>query len=461
MNTNAHVHKLAVYGVLYLFTAAIITSLFLWGPNEHNDYPLLRLAIVAFASVLLTKYSFYMAISPWYDMYTKLARKRRGVKGVPYRPCVSVIIPAWNEEVGVLGTVRSVLASEYRNLEVIVINDGSTDDSDRLMREFTASYDTLPEGPRGKIRLIYDYKENEGKGPALNRGIELSSGDIIVSIDADCALLPATIGNFVRHFENPKVMAAVGNVKIGNTQHLLGALQHLEFLFSFYFKKADSLFNTIYIIGGAAGAFRREVFKRVGAYSHDNITEDIDLSVRIQEAGMKVVYAADAVVYTEGAGDLKSLMNQRLRWKRGRFQTFFEHRALFFSNAKRHNKFLTWAVLPLAVFGDVQLFFEAFFLAFLYVYSYLTHDFSSFTAGIVVVSMMFAVQIFDERSDNPPSLYLLAPIGWLLFYVTTFVEHRALIASVRSMLSGKTLTWQRWQRAGVGAVPRLAAQNKR
>jgi hypothetical protein len=154
-------------------------------------------------------------------------------------------------------------------------------------------------------------------------------------------------------------------------------------------------------------------------------------------------------------------MSQRLRWKRGRFQTFFEHRKLFFSNAKRHNKLLTWAVLPLAVFGDVQLFFEVLFLAFLYAYSYLTHDFSSFISGIMVVSSMFAVQIFDDRGGAKLSLYLLAPIGWLLFYVTTIVEYRALIVSLRGMVSGKKLTWQRWQRAGVGAAPQMAIQGRK
>jgi len=439
-------YKALVYIGLYCFTALLIASLFLWGPNERNDFPLLRLMIVGFATVLLTKYSVYMALSPWYDVVERYRAKhaRRGV----YQPFVSVIIPAWNEEVGLINTVKSILKSAYRNVEIVVVNDGSTDDSDQLFRDFLASYEAIPDNPN-KLRIVYRYKENGGKGLALNKGIELSRGEIIVSIDADCALLPSTIGNFVRHFKDPRVMAAVGNVKIGNTEHFLGMLQNLEFLFSFYFKKTDSLFNTIYIIGGAAGAFRREVFDKIGPYSNTNITEDIDLSVRIQEAGMRIAYAADAIVYTEGAGELGGLMKQRLRWKRGRFQTFWEHRRLFFSRLSRHNKFLTWGVLPLALFGDIQLFFEVLFLAFLYVYSMLTHDFSSFVSGIIVVSLIFAIQIFDDPRSTKLSLYLLAPIGWLLFYVTTVVEYRALISSLRGILSGKKLRWQRWERAGL------------
>jgi cellulose synthase/poly-beta-1,6-N-acetylglucosamine synthase-like glycosyltransferase len=245
-------------------------------------------------------------------------------------------------------------------------------------------------------------------------------------------------------------MAAVGNVKIGNTKTMLGTIQYLEFLFSFYFKKTESILNTIYIIGGAAGAFRREIFDTVGVYNHQNITEDIDLSVRIQGEGMRIVYASDAVVYTEGASSLTGLMKQRLRWKRGRFQTFIEHKHLFFSRRSYHNKMLTWVMLPLALFGELQLFFELWFVGFLYVYSYLTHDFSSFISGIVVVSVMFFVQMFfEDSSTKRASFYLLAPIGWLLFYVSTFVEYNALVKSLWGSLRKQEVTWQKWERKGV------------
>jgi poly-beta-1,6-N-acetyl-D-glucosamine synthase len=438
--------KILIFALLYLATGALIASLFVWAPNERNDFPLLRLFIIFFATILLSKYFIYMSVSPWYDAYVQWRNKRRAAASL-YRPLVSVIIPAWNEEVGLVRTVQTVLQSTYRNVEVVVINDGSTDGSDRLMREFLAEHERAP----GAIAVRYYYQQNGGKGSALNHGIRRSRGELVVSIDADCALRPDTIANFVKYFEDPAVAAAVGNVKIGNTNHLLGTLQYLEFLFSFYFKKTDSLFNTIYIIGGAAGAFRRSIFEQVGYYSEENITEDIDLSVRIQKAGLRIVYAADAVVYTEGASTLAGLAAQRLRWKRGRFQTFWEHRRLFFSAEPQHNKLLSWLVLPLAIFGDTQLFFEVFFLVFLYIYSYLTNDFSSFISGIVVVSAMFAVQLFDDRTTKKtPGFFLLAPIGWLLFYITTLVEYRALIASIRGILKQQKLSWQKWERTGVG-----------
>ncbi len=443
--------RFAVYGALYMITLGIIASIFIFVPHDRNDFPMLRMLIIVFATILLGKYFVYMMIAPWHEVKKVFSEVfAKGGESENYRPRVSVVVPGWNEEVGLIDTVKTILASHYTNIEIIVVNDGSTDDSDRLMREFLLGYTESSKGSAEAPTLRYFYKENGGKGRALNYGIERATGDIIMSIDADCALAQTTVGHFVKCFKDPKVMAAVGNVKIGNTKTIIGTIQSLEFLFSFYFKKTECLLNTIYIIGGAAGAFRKEVFEKIGNYNHSNITEDIDLSVRIQKAGMKIVYASDALVYTEGAVSVSGLIKQRLRWKRGRFQTFGEHRKMFFSVKKEHNKVLTWAMFPLAIFGELQLFLELYFVAFLYVYSVLTHDFSSFISGIIVVSVMFFVQmLFDDSSTKRVSFIVLAPIGWLLFYVSTYVEFRALVKSVWGAIRKQELVWQKWERKGV------------
>lgn len=445
--------KIIVFILLYIGTGLLLASIYYWTPEEKSTFPLFRIFIITFATILLAKYFIYMVVSPWYDviMYWK-EKARKENYPQKYYPRVSVIVPAWNEEVGLIRTIETILASRYRNLEIVVINDGSIDNSDTLMKAFVEEHDLHHQNAEEKINIVYHYKQNGGKGRALNDGIKISTGEIIISIDADCILLPDTISNFIKYFEDPKIMAAVGNVKIGNQDTILGTLQYLEFLFSFYFKKTDSLFNTIYIIGGAAGAFRRSVFEKIGMYSDENITEDIDLSVRIQKAGMSIVYASHAIVYTEAATTFKGLAAQRLRWKRGRFQTFYTHRNLFFSDQRKHNVLLSWLVLPLAVFGDMQLFFEVLFLVFLYVYSFMTNDFSSFVSGIIIVSSMFFVQILDDtttKRKDSVSLYFLAPIGWLLFYVTTLIEYRALIKAIWGMVTRQELAWQKWTRVGL------------
>jgi poly-beta-1,6-N-acetyl-D-glucosamine synthase len=445
--------KLIVYSLLYAATFSIFIAIALFQPRSVES-PLVNIVrgiILFFASVLLTKYTVYMFLSSWYEILQLRRRQHQPLDG-PYNPLVSVIIPAWNEEVGLLSTVKTLLESTYRNLEIVVVNDGSTDGSDALMRSFVYKYEQQTSWRIDMPRLVYHYQSNGGKGKALNTGIGLSHGQIIVSIDADCIVHRDAIANFVTCFRDPEVMAAVGNVKIGNTRTLVGAIQHLEYLFSFYFKKADSIMNTIYIIGGAAGAFRRDVFERLGGYSVQNITEDIELSVRIQKAGWKIVYAPDAIIYTEGASTIRGLIKQRLRWKRGRFETFRDHRSLFFSCKPEHNKLLTWVILPLALFGELQLGFEPFFILVLFVFSIVSQDFSAFLSGVLMVSVMFFIQLFDDQRTRKFSYLFLAPIGWLLFYVTTFVEFSALLQSVWGLIRKRELKWQKWQRTGASDV---------
>ncbi len=445
--SQARVTELFSYVIMYGITISVLVLPLFLEPIFVFESPTLRFFIIGFATLLLAKYCTFMILGPWHDI-------RQGIKHrlhfdhLEYNPLVSVVIPAWNEGVGVIHTIESLLQSTYRNLEIVVVNDGSTDDSDEKMCEFLKSHMVSKDKD---IKIRYRYQENTGKGGALNHAISISRGEIIISIDADCAVDKDAVGHFVKVFKDPAVSGAVGNVKIGNRNNTVGIVQYLEFLFSFYFKRADALLGTIYIIGGAAGAFRRSVFDQIGGYSTTNITEDIELTVRMQDAGMKIEFASDAVVYTEGASDLKSLKNQRLRWKRGRFQTFYQHMHLFFSTKKRHNKVLTWIIMPLALLQEMQLLLEIPFLIFLYVFSILNSDFSSYLTGVLVVGLMFVIQFtFYDKSTRRLSFIALAPIGWLLFYVATYVEAWALIKSIESFIFKKEITWQKWERKGVG-----------
>lgn len=447
MTSRSHTIKtIFIYLILYIVSAAFIASVF-FVPKQSTVYiPWITDSILFFSFLFLTKYFIYMFLSPWYDTAIAIRRLRYSKQIASYQPKVSVIIPAWNEEIGLIHTVESLFNNSYHDFEVVVINDGSTDDSDSLMRTFIRRNHS--ESPK---KIIYHYQENSGKGSALNKGIELSSGEIIITVDADGIVSQDAIKNFVTYFADPRVMGAVGNVKVANTDSVIGVTQCLEFIFSFYFKKADALMGSIYIIGGAAGAFRREVFDRLGSYSEGNITEDIELTVRMQKAGMKIIYAPDTIVYTEGAGDIKSLMKQRLRWKRGRIDTFIEHKNLFFSTKKKHNKILSWIVMPFAVLGDTQLIFEIPFIIFLYTVVFITHDATPFMASIGIVSFVFLVQAFSgDRKYNKISPYILMPIGWLMFYLITIVEVQALAKSIWSIYRNKELLWQRWERKGIG-----------
>lgn len=436
-----------IYLLMYFFTLGIILSLFLVKPIHNGHFKLMDLLITLFAMTLVTKYLkgfLFMMVAPWYDAW-KFADNNAWEK---QNPTVSVLVPAYNEEVGLLSTVRSIMACDYSPIEIVVVNDGSKDDSDKIMREFLAT-----EKMREGVSIKYFYKENGGKGKALNYGLNWSSGSIIMSIDADCILDPKAITNFVKRFDNPTVMAVVGNVKVGNTQNPVSMLQKLEFQFSFYWKKAESLLGIIYIIGGAAGAFRREVFDHFGGYDTTSITEDIDLSVKLQDQGMRAVYADDAVVYTEGAVTLKGLVKQRIRWKYGWLVTFAKHSQLICSVKAQHSKLLGWFIIPFTYLNNALLFVEPWMIILLYIYCYLTHDFSPFITWIILESIPFFIHaLFDDSRSRKINFLALSPISWLIFHISTYVEYRALIGSLRDIVLKREATWGVWTRSGVGIV---------
>ncbi len=440
--------KIIAYLFLYILTIFMVFLSLTKKVDNGLGNESIKTFLEIFIVVLAMRYlkSIFLAImAPWQEV-KKVIRENK-YPATNFKPLTSILVPAWNEEVGLLRTVKTILKSKYKNIELIVVNDGSTDNSDKIMREFYWKYNRAKK--TSDINLKYYYKENGGKGSALNYALKKSTGDIIITVDADCILTPDTIGNFIKPFANPKVDAAVGNVKIGNTDSVITTIQFLEFLSSFYAKKAEDVLETIYIVGGAAAAFRRKVFKKIGNYNTKNITEDIDLSLKSRKVGMNIVFADDAIVYTEGASTMDGLIKQRSRWKIGWFQTIYEHSEFIFSFKKEHNKLLTWVMIPFAYFGNVQLIFEPWFIIFLYFYSYSIQDFSPFIAWISIEAVMMFFIMIVERKWIKFRMLGLIPIIWVLFYITSYVEYRSLLATISRYITKKEAKWQKWERTGI------------
>lgn len=402
-----------------------------------------------FALVMLVKYSFFIIIAPWHHVKEALRqRKIRRLGGQVYRPLVSVLIPAWNEEVGILSTIKSVLANSYPSIEVVVVNDGSTDATEAKIKNFLKSRQYAKWQAAGK-RVRYYAQPNSGKGKALNQAITKSKGEIIITMDADSVADGAMVGNIVRYFADPTVDAAVGNVKVAGRLTFLNLLQRLEYLLGFYNKKAHSLLNAEYIYGGACAVFRRSTFEQIGLFDDSSITEDIEMSLRTKEQGLRSVYADDAICYTEGASSIMGLLKQRLRWKKGRVEAFIKYRRLFLSTNIKHNKWLTWVILPLSALSDLQLLFEPLGVALLFSYSLLTSDYSSIASGILFVSLLYiTVGLTTERGRNL-WLILAWPFTWAIFYFLVWIEYVALLKTIATTIRVEGVVWQRWQRKGI------------
>lgn len=413
-------------------------------------------SIIAFF-VLLTLFKNYvfLIISPFYRVnedlrYIRAVKKRRAnplIGAQPFSPKVSVIVPAWNEEVGIIKTIESIVFNGYDNFELIVVNDGSTDNSDFIIKRFFRNFKYR--FPLYANQLVYKRQKNGGKGKALNTGIARSTGDIILTIDADSALRQGAIAKLVRYYADENIMAVVGNVKVVGAKTLIGLAQKLEYYFGFYNKRGHALLGAEYIFGGACASFRRHVFETIGLFDEANKTEDIEMSMRTRFHGFGCTYAEDVVCYTEGAADLKGLISQRIRWKKGRFDTFRKYRSMFFSTEESHNFFLSFFVLPFSMLAEIQLVFEPIAITILIVFSIIASEFLSLGIGILFILLVYvATALFNDERPHP-MLILSFPFTWPLFYFLDWVEFIALWKSFRMMRQGQEVEWQKWNRQGI------------
>lgn len=232
-------------------------------------------------------------------------------------PLQTVLIPAHNEAKVIAQTVRHVLASDYPNLEVIVIDDGSKDDTAHVVRTaFTGD---------GRVRLIT--MTNGGKAAALNRGLAEAKGTVVVALDADTYFPRDSIGKLVRWFDDPDVGAVAGNAKVGNRINVITRWQALEYITSQSLeRRALATLGCITVVPGAIGAWRREALERLGGFPSETLAEDQDLTIGLLKAGYKVLYDSTALAWTEAPDTVSGLIKQRFRWAFGTLQCLWKHR---------------------------------------------------------------------------------------------------------------------------------------
>ncbi len=256
-------------------------------------------------------------------------RLRSHVYGTPeqiaaYRPRVAVLIPAYNEEKVIERTIQGALDSDYPNLRVVVIDDGSKDRTLEIVRRAFAA-----EEAAGKVWILT--KPNGGKAEALNFGLEhIGDAEIFVGIDADTIIAPDAIVRMVPHFLNPKVAAVAGNAKVGNRVNLWTRWQALEYITSQNFeRRALNTMGAVSVVPGAIGAWRTEAVREAGGFHVDTVAEDADLTMALLRNGYRVEYEDLALAFTEAPTTASALMRQRFRWSFGILQAIFKHKGVF------------------------------------------------------------------------------------------------------------------------------------
>jgi peptidoglycan-N-acetylglucosamine deacetylase len=381
-------------------------------------------------------------------------RKRKNYATPDYQPRVAVLIPAYNEEKVIVRTIRSVMMSNYKNIRVIVIDDGSSDNTARAAREAYPA--DIASG-----RLTVLVKPNGGKADALNYALERIDEEIYVGIDADGVIAHDAITNLVPHFANPKIGAVAGNAKVGNRVNLWTRWQALEYITSQNFeRRALDLFDVVMVVPGAIGAWRTAPVLAGGGYHTNTVAEDADLTMNLLEQGYWVIYEDQALAFTEAPQNADGLMRQRFRWSFGILQAIFKHKGAI---SKRRamglfalpNILIFQILLPL-VSPLIDLMFVAGVIHYLVDKHFHPETASTdsfykllaFFLAFLVIDFAASALAFALERKHPAS----KGDGWLLFHIwiQRFTYRQlfsvVLFRTVKRAIDGKPFSWDKLER---------------
>ena len=318
-------------------------------PIHGADLAAVRVDVAIFlivaGIVMVLKWLFFVVILfgigralllAWLAIGSRARRNRIEPPVIDPARSVSVIIPAFNEAKVIEASVRRVLASEQVAIEVIVVDDGSTDDTSAIVARSFANE------PRVRLLTL----ANGGKAKALNEALALARAPIVVALDADTQFEPLTIARLARWFDDAGVGAVAGNAMVGNRVNLVTRWQAVEYVTAQNLeRRALARFGAITVVPGAVGAWRRAALDAVGGYPTDTLAEDQDLTIAVQRAGWRIAYDTEAVAWTEAPESFRALSRQRFRWAYGTLQCLWKHRGVWRDGRPAG---LAWVGLPQA-----------------------------------------------------------------------------------------------------------------
>ncbi len=418
--------------------------------------------IFLLGDVLMTGRLIFIGAAAVYDrLHEKIFGKPAQIAS--YKPKVAVLIPAYNEEKVIERTVRAALNSNYPNLYVIVIDDGS---KDRTLEVARATF--AKEQREGKVLILG--KHNSGKAEALNYGIEhIGDAEIFVGIDADTIIAPDAIARLVPHFINPKIGAIAGNAKVGNRVNLWTRWQALEYITSQNFeRRALDVLGAVSVVPGAIGAWRVSAVREAGGYHIDTVAEDADLTMALLRLGYRVEYEDMALAFTEAPINANALMRQRFRWSFGILQAVYKHRGVFARKGA-----LGWVALPNIVIFQILLplvsplidIMFAVGATWYFIQKHFHPDSTDPASFHKLVAFFFAFLVIDfiasaiafalerRRPDDKEDAWLLSQV-WLQRFAYRQLFSVVLFKTLKRALEGRKFAWDKLERtAAVNYVP--------
>jgi biofilm PGA synthesis N-glycosyltransferase PgaC len=395
-------------------------------------------AFVIFLVLLLFRY--FSIIVMGYLFITKYTFEGKE----KFYPFVSIIVPVYNESKVVADSIRSLLNIDYPDFEIIVVNDGSTDNTSEVAEAMVG----YKKGKTSMVKVSLINKPNGGKASALNAGIQYSKAEFVVCMDGDSQLSTNSLKMGMRHFIDSKVGAVAGNVKVWNKQKMFTDLQSLEYLEGLNLaRSAQAFVSMVNIIPGPIGFFRKSCLKDAGYYSSDTFAEDADITLKILAKGWKINYEPNSISYTEAPATLYQLLKQRYRWTRGILQAVRKHKRYILNpiiNLK--NTLILWAMFYEAlVWPAMNILVNVFFIAAALVYG-MSSLIYIWWLGIMLLDMMAA--IYCIASEGEEFRLVFYAVIYRVFFILIIDVTKAM-ATIEEFL-GIQMTWGKLERRGMG-----------
>ena len=389
--------------------------------------------------------------SPVY-LLLAFARRKRFDLDMDYHPPLTLAIPAFNEEKVIARTLDSALSVDYPGLEIVVVDDGSTDDTRQIVMEYV---ERCP-----NVHLVE--QPNGGKWSALDHAIAVTETELIAILDADSLIEPMALREIVQPFKDETVGGVAGTVEVGNRGGILSAFQRLEYMHTQQvMRRAYEVFDGIIVVPGAMGAWRVEAVKKAGLVSGDTITEDADLTIAVHRAGYSIRYQEDAKSHTEAPDTISGFLRQRFRWTFGMFQASWKHKRSILERKTVGFISIVDAIWYQLITSVIYPFFDIYLIVFLLRlgFSYATTG----SAGDVDLSMQISAAylliIMFEFVNIVIAMYLARRWEWVLLLVGPLARfgyrqllYLASIKAIYAALMGKLAAWNKLERTGTARL---------
>ena len=408
---------------------------------ENAILTAISLYLLFFLTLLIIRYALLMVFSFMEHLENMVRRRQQrepNERDENALPMISLVVPAYNEGPVIEAAIRSLLKLDYPNYEVLVVDDGSSDDTYEKALGVARLSTKVP------VRVIT--KPNGGKADALNTGMTYARGEFILNMDGDTKLSRNTLRACIRHFDDPRIGAVAGNVKVLNRENIWTKVQALEYVEGLAMaRKAQSFMRSVNIIPGPLGMFRKTVLQQVGGYDEDTFAEDCDLTLKMLMRGWHIAYEPTAIAWVETPSGLLDLLKQRYRWTRGILQAMRKHSsALWRPRSAGINFYILWYMLFEGIIWPISTVAGSVFFAYVGlrygVVLFIFYWWLQLTM-LDVIAATYCVVVEEED----PALIGYA-VAFRLFYIT-IVDVSKVFATIEEW-RGTAMTWGKLQREG-------------